>query len=205
MKKSVLISIRPKWVERILSGEKTIEVRKTAPKIETPFKCYIYCTQSGKYSGGKAVKNIWINRGTKSSFIGNGKIIGEFICDKIYKIKNLGSKFVVAAATESETNKVARESCLSFDDMKEYAGEREYIYGWHISNLTLYNNPKELSEFITHCKMRNYPFCSICDYSVRRISNSKQKGNLLDSEIVGCYMGLKRPPQSWCYGRTWRE
>lgn len=44
MDKSVLISIRPKWCELIASGEKTIEVRKTRPKLETPFKCYIYCT-----------------------------------------------------------------------------------------------------------------------------------------------------------------
>ena len=44
MSKAVLISIRPKWVEKIVNGEKTIEVRKTRPKMNTPFKCYIYCT-----------------------------------------------------------------------------------------------------------------------------------------------------------------
>ncbi len=43
--KAVLISIRPKWCEKIISGEKTIEVRKTRPKMDTPFKCYIYCTK----------------------------------------------------------------------------------------------------------------------------------------------------------------
>ena len=43
--KSVLISIQPKWCELIASGKKTVEVRKTKPKLETPFKCYIYCTQ----------------------------------------------------------------------------------------------------------------------------------------------------------------
>lgn len=42
--KSVLISIQPKWCELIASGKKTIEMRKTAPKLETPFKCYIYMT-----------------------------------------------------------------------------------------------------------------------------------------------------------------
>ena len=40
--KSVFLSIQPKWCELIESGRKTIEVRKTKPKIETPFKCYIY-------------------------------------------------------------------------------------------------------------------------------------------------------------------
>ena len=43
---AVLISIRPKWCEKIISGEKTIEVRKTRPKMDTPFKCYIYCTKA---------------------------------------------------------------------------------------------------------------------------------------------------------------
>lgn len=43
--KSVMISIKPKYCELIASGKKTVEVRKTRPKIETPFKCYIYCTK----------------------------------------------------------------------------------------------------------------------------------------------------------------
>ena len=47
--KSVLISIKPKWCELIVSGKKTVEVRKTKPKLETPFKCYIYCTKNGKF------------------------------------------------------------------------------------------------------------------------------------------------------------
>lgn len=42
--KSVLISIQPRWCELIASGKKTIEIRKTKPKLETPFKVYIYCT-----------------------------------------------------------------------------------------------------------------------------------------------------------------
>lgn len=42
--KSVLISIKPQWCKKIASGEKTIEVRKSAPK-EVPFKAYIYCAK----------------------------------------------------------------------------------------------------------------------------------------------------------------
>lgn len=44
MSKAVLLSIRPKWCEKIANGEKIVEVRKTRPKMNTPFKCYIYCT-----------------------------------------------------------------------------------------------------------------------------------------------------------------
>lgn len=47
MSKAVMLSIHPKWCEKIVNGNKTIEVRKTRPKLDTPFKCYIYCT-SGK-------------------------------------------------------------------------------------------------------------------------------------------------------------
>ena len=61
MSKAVLISIRPGWCEKIISGQKTIEVRKTRPKMDTPFKCYIYKC-------------------------GNGKVVGEFLCDEISNI-----------------------------------------------------------------------------------------------------------------------
>ena len=98
MSKAVLISIRPKWVERIANGEKTIEVRKTRPKLETPFKCYIYCTvEMAEYDA------LWVLDAPtreKYSFIavsaylenpkgankGNSKVIGEFICDRIFPI-----------------------------------------------------------------------------------------------------------------------
>ena len=45
--RAVLISINPKWCKLIIDGKKTVEIRKTRPKIDTPFKCYIYCTRSG--------------------------------------------------------------------------------------------------------------------------------------------------------------
>ena len=34
--REIMISIQPQWVEKILSGEKTIEIRKTMPKCELP-------------------------------------------------------------------------------------------------------------------------------------------------------------------------
>ena len=73
MSKAVLISIKPKWVEKIMSGKKTIEIRHTAPK-EVPFKAYIYCTKEKKqddiiWAGAFGDRGKW-----------NGHIIGEFIC-----------------------------------------------------------------------------------------------------------------------------
>ena len=77
MMKSVLIAIRPQWAEKIAKGIKTIEVRKTAPQ-EVPFKCYIYETK------GQYVK---FTHGAHTKYgYGRGKVIGEFICDKVYPI-----------------------------------------------------------------------------------------------------------------------
>ena len=118
---SVLISIQPKWCELIASGKKTVEVRKTKPKIETPFKCYIYCTQDKNF-------NFCTDDGEQYTHIGNGHVIGEFVCDNIAKgTSQLGS-------------------CLSMQQISEYANGKP-LYGWHISKLVIYDKPKEVSEF----------------------------------------------------------
>ena len=72
--KTVLMSIHPKWCEKIFNGEKTIEVRKTAPKVETPFTVYVYQT---KHKGKSIVSEVL------NSVYGGGKAIGSFVCDKV--------------------------------------------------------------------------------------------------------------------------
>ena len=171
--KSVLLSIKPQWVEKIASGKKTIEVRKTRPTIDTPFKCYIYCTKDN---------DLWLTqKGVKrktelSGYLLNGKVIGEFICDKIYKIKNYRSSFVVNNDIRL-TERIARASCLYVDEMQKYLGEKDG-YGWHISNLKIYDKPKELNEFKSIEKL----------YRVRKNTIGLKGGE-----------SLKRPPMSWCY------
>lgn len=156
--KSVLISIRPKWCEKIASGKKTIEVRKTAPK-EVPFKAYIYETKkehlrvvfkkgdyifSDDHNAGKFDENIFV----KDRYSWQGKVIGEFVCDKVteyiaYKTQN-GSKlcknpfFYACLPIE--------EMCLTIEQVENY-GKCKTLYGWHISELKIYDKPKELSEF----------------------------------------------------------
>lgn len=146
--KSVLLSIRPVWCGKIADGKKTIEVRKTRPKIETPFKCYIYCT-----SGGKLLAHA-INA---ELYLVNGKVIGEFVCD--YILEDTKGEY----AREFE-----KESGLSIDEQKAYSPNGK-LYGWHISELKIYDKPKELGEF-RHCGV-NYHFNPT----------------------------VTKPPQSWCY------
>ena len=109
--KAVLISIQPKWCELIASGKKTIEVRKTAPKFDKPFKVYIYETKDKKYDG------IGVHWENGRDFIHNGgKVIGEFICDDLLAIENLKSSFRVKEDREGEgrlTNMTATASWLS--------------------------------------------------------------------------------------------
>lgn len=178
--KSVLISIKPKYCELIANGKKTIEVRKSRPKIETPFKCYIYMSQGDlKYLGSYSE---WIYKNRM-------KVIGEFVCDKVYLIKNQGSMFSVAEEEQGVTNEIARQSCLEYDDMVGYFGNKDG-YGWHISDLKIYDKPKELSEFRPICKFEGKD--AICALFCL---NWKYDGGL----FFECTRKVTRPPQSWCY------
>ena len=176
--KSILISIRPKWVEKIASRKKTVEVRGTAPK-EVPFKAYIYETYDKKYD------DIGICWGNGKCFEhGCKKVIGEFICDKVYLIKNQGSRFSVADEEQSVTNEIARQSCLDYDDMVSYLGNKDG-YGLHITALKIYDKPKELSEFCIPCKVS----CENCKNPLYFECWCEEKGKKI----------VTRPPQSWCY------
>ena len=120
--KSVLISIQPQWCKLIASGKKTVEVRKTKPKLETPFKCYIYCTSSNVHeclmqneSGVKLIHCINYKTAIPcGGEIANGKVIGEFVCDRIHNIK-LEEDFE-SGASSWECGYYAEEDCLSMEE-----------------------------------------------------------------------------------------
>lgn len=182
MSKAVLISIRPKWCEKIINGEKTIEVRKTRPKLETPFKVYIYCTLP-KYPHEDFIATDY----PKPQFYGGGKVIGEFTCDRVYELetRSPGGSYYVKGEDQPTTNDVARETCLGLADMHRYL-QSKTGYGWHISELKIYDAPKELSEFRRVCP--NDLYCESCAMYWNN-GGTCGNGGLL----------LKRPPQSWCY------
>lgn len=176
MSKAVLISIRPKWCEKIVNGEKTIEVRKTCPRLNTPFRVYIYCTLP-KYPHEDFIATDY----PKPQFYGGGKVIGEFMCDEIARVNISG--FWDEGGRQLE-NRIA-DTCLMPMALCEYAGER-VCYGWHISGLKVYDEPKELDAFRRACVHDWY-----CDSCAMHRENNGTCGN--ES------LRLKRPPQSWCY------
>ena len=185
MSKAVLISIRPKWCQKIVSGEKTIEVRKTKPKLETPFKCYIYCTLP-KYPHEDFIATDY----PRPQFYGGGKVIGEFTCDRIYKIDKDSTDFLFKAGGLSVYKQAAEEKCglcvaMTDDELHGYLGHYQG-YGWHISDLKIYDAPRELGEFRRVCV--NDLYCESC------AMYRENKGTCGNESLR-----LKRPPQSWCY------
>ena len=133
MNKCVLLSVRPQYCKLIANGKKTIEVRKTRPKLETPFKCYIYrCLEK---SG--------------DIYTTSGKVIGEFVCDKMYgiyySIYPHDPPVFEEIGTLNRPN-VMGETCLSAIELNDYL-DGNTGYGWHISDLQIYDKPRELSEF----------------------------------------------------------
>lgn len=205
MNNAVMVSIQPKWCELIANLIKEYEIRKSKPTIDVPFKNYIYCTLAKDYSirlgdyGRAATDSLWLVDGKIVMGDGlefwadcvpdykkvNGQVIGEFICDKIYTIEDRGSRFMVGDDI-ALTNQVARESCLDYDDMKKYAGNKGYLYAWHISDLKIYKEPKELCYFY---RMKKCNFCKDKHESITCAYN--------DTCIVPTI--LSKPPQSWQY------
>ena len=203
--KSVFMSIHPKWCELIASGKKTIEVRKTKPNIETPFKCYIYCTHNnrknaihlyinsgygekeigviGHWRSGKDVVDVnhHLPAYRYNAYLAEGKVIGEFVCDEIdtYDDDTIHSfsNEDYCRWNDFELNR----SCIHPEDFENYANDK-WLYGWHISGLKIYDKPKELNEFGSLVKAIDWEGGTVNLF----------KGNKF-------YKPMKRPPVSWCY------
>ena len=170
MAKAVLISIRPEWVEKIARGEKTVEVRKTRPKLETPFKCYIYRT---KGTVPHIINGKWVQMEV------GGTIIAEFTCDRVETIKAATEPYGIYDVDDD----FVAQTGLVDGALWDY-GKGATLYGWHISKLEIYDTPKSLSAFKGLCKIE--VGCGECPYY-----------NYTKMECDG--RTIKRPPQSWCY------
>lgn len=189
--KAVLISTQPKWCGEIATLKKKVEIRKSKPTGSAPFKCYIYCTKAkehfsiggGVYATSDTLYRLptgeikfgdsfelmgdWSGQYDESNFL-NGKIIGEFICKKVEKfVANYQTAHLI------QTEQIAHSACIPMDELVEYGYKSFHLYAWHISDLVIYDKPKELS-----------------DLYIKRYSNGS---------FEKIPVPVKRPPQSWCY------
>lgn len=150
MSKAVLISIQPQWCELIASGRKTLELRTKIPTIEPPYKCYIYCTKCtdhprkwlGCYDHDMhkfgLISPLNIEAGKHMNIeVVSGLVIGEFVCDGIMRFCEM-----------QNADLAEQQSCVKREKIYEYSGcgEKE-VKGLHISDLVIYEKPKELREF----------------------------------------------------------
>lgn len=175
--KSVMISIKPSWCKRIMLKEKTVEIRRTRPILDTPFRCYIYCTAE------RGRKNTLLVTGSDGAdYALNGRVIGEFTCKEIQKISRIGStgsrQPEVYNATRYENgiqkqgmtqSQLLETSCLTFEEMDRYLHGFGFV--WIVSDLHIYGIPRELRWF--------------------------KKWH--DDGMWSTLLNVERPPQSWGY------
>lgn len=177
--KSVLRSVKPYWFYLICEGIKKIEVGKSAPQSdEWDGMVYLYCSKDKK-SFNRIPEEY---REKYRKYLGT--VGGKFVCDKIIKTcgwRLRGNTGWCAKRTEAE-EKFPTSACLTIDETVEYAGgEGREVSGWHISDLKIYDTPRELGEFIT-------------------IKCTNKMGSCSDCKIKpDCMKHLTRPPMSWQY------
>lgn len=162
----VLFSIRPKYCLMYTDGTKRVEIRKTRPKIELPFTGLIYCTKD--YSLGE----LFLSGAEFCDEPIQGKVIGEFVCDHIFEMS--------ISYSDPNVECASREfpfTGLTDKEIMDYLGNGGTGYGIHVSDLTIYDKPKELSEF------RSYNVKARLDENGYPVPTHE----------------MTRPPQSWCY------
>lgn len=185
MSKAVMLSIQPRWCELIAAGEKTMEVRKTRPKLETPFKVYVYCSKP------RFEHEDFFALVGKQGFYGGGKIIGEFVCGRIDRLVHVGytgdqerPKYRIVDDWQKvhDISRLLEAACLTEEELETYL-KGKTGFGWHISDLKIYDKPKEISEFKKHSRE--------CYFDNLGMATPKC------SECTQC--NLTRPPQSYCF------
>lgn len=189
MNKEVMISIQSYFVFLIIAKymgwnipqDKKVEVRKDFPKNKCwNKKSHIYCSKSKKSFKRIPKKYQPFMRPLL------GKVIGEFVCDKVGNIL-----YDDRDGNNMPLEEVLKKSCLKYKELCKYGNSKD-LYAWHISQLKIYDKPKELSEFRIIKQCNGYK------------KNDRKKPCYNCCEEGVCMNGvlrkpLTRPPQSWCY------
>ena len=182
---SVMLSVKPSFFKLIAEGTKNIELRKTRPKLEVPFKCFVYCSKCG-YNNTPTPFHFKLPEGKGySSFTASG-IAAEFVCDRVeyLDMDSVGIGFWENDKFTYLADKGWNTGLTTVEWFGYTEGKR--VYGWHISNLVIYDKPKEFGQFRKPCA--NDLYCESCAmYS----SFTHHCGNKA--------LSITRPPQSWQY------
>lgn len=210
MRKAILISIRPEWVAKIIAEEKTIEIRKTAPKCKLPIDVYIYVTR------GQALKRAYLYEDCvqegdipfyvlgcfredspnyyfpeeldRKGYLGNGYVIAKFTLNKIENFINGMNELELEWDGKPDAEydyfayeKALEKACLTYEEADKYCPGQSF-YAWKISDLQIFDEPKELSNFFSIPETYHHDHESMVDYYERKEARR-----------------LKRAPRSWSY------
>lgn len=198
MNKSVLLSIRPEWVLKILTHKKTIEVRKQFPKDYKGW-VYIYCTKGKPYFYGDE-NGLWVSHliGSPNEYHWNGKVVARFWCDNVEEITTklclLYGRDGYGHIVQQFDKTILEKSLLNATQLKEYLGTKNG-YAIHISKLEIFDEPRELFEFEIQCKKyKKTPIsysCRVCTYLNYYTINPETRHL--------CITELTKAPQNYCY------
>ena len=205
--KAVILSIWPNWCKKILDGEKTVEVRRTCPVHGTPFKVYIYCTMAGSDSLFMDVLNrdvaAWNRGGWPEK---KGRVIGEFTCKKITGLTHVGKtgswepeclNVMAPGSYYKPADELLKAACMSKEAAEKYLKGRDG-YGWHISDLKIYDKPRDLDEFSRFGFFGMGRSNCVCgNWRCKNYEPSESYMIPPTCKSDGC--SIFRPPQSWCY------
>lgn len=159
--KSILLSIKPEWLAKILNGEKTIEVRKLFPKDYVGW-VYVYCSKSGDDLHRNCADIWWLEDkefkrkrkklGQVAAEIFNGTVVARFWCDRVLPIIKVVERcglYYYTCQTERfyyNPDKLTFQSCLNTDQIRDYLGDKNG-YAIHFSKLEIFDEPKYLCDF----------------------------------------------------------
>ena len=213
--RAIMKSVSPRICEKVANGDCTILVSKTAPKFDLPFKGYICCTNAKPYLYREANppfklfldSDLYEGNGYDDRLF-SGKVIGDFICDEIIEWQyDSGHQYYVDYPDDCTSYfpylKCHSEATgLKCSEIENY-GKGKPLYGWHISDLKIYDKPKQISDFLKPCP-DPYQYCTICKHCVKIIPPDEEEyalyhGGHYDYCEEHCMNILRNPPKGWCY------
>ena len=183
--KSIILSCTPTECEKLVNGDMSILVRKKVPnESNLPIKAYIYETKG-------ATETPWVDEDGHYIYKGKGQVIGEFVCNEVEEFHEweLSPQGKFADFERERLENFLTAACLSEEEVVRYRENLPYfkpLYGLHISDLKIYDEPKALSCFYKQCPKNTT--CSTCDWLH------------VDWHTFGeCSNTVTRPPQNYIY------
>lgn len=191
--KSILISIQPYYAYLEMKGIKTVEMRKTEPKDkEWSRKVKVYVSHNEK-SFKRIPKE---DREWFTQYV--GKVAFEFVCEKVDKIgsdwiRHYGEMPLIIYYKNVEYQEICKNACLGYGEMYKYSNDKDLL-ALHITDLKIYDKPKELGEITTYTTRHRYTTKKAKEFTGDGINIEKlMHGNRVEARII------TKPPQSWQY------